>query len=212
MIGTDHYGGHNPITLTRQHYATPYGVVPTNVEIIDRLAAAIGEKIAFAGELYHRGEHSLELPLVWLHHLTRHRQVEVVPILCGRLLPQGQVLKSLLPALQTVATGRKAFYIISGDLAHVGPAFGGHPLDERDKSALRNDDEQITAFLESGDPEGFLDSIKSTGDANNICGAYPLYLSMKAMGGIHAELTGYAQCSADEQGTSVVSVTGAVFY
>jgi len=48
VLGTDHFGGHNPITLTRQHYATPYGVLPTEQTIVDHLAAALGEQAAFA--------------------------------------------------------------------------------------------------------------------------------------------------------------------
>jgi hypothetical protein len=38
ILGTDHYGGFNPVTLTRQSYATPYGVLPTDQLLVDRLA------------------------------------------------------------------------------------------------------------------------------------------------------------------------------
>jgi len=41
------------LTLTRQHYATPFGVLPTAREVVETLAGAMGAETAFAGELYH---------------------------------------------------------------------------------------------------------------------------------------------------------------
>ncbi len=86
LLGTDHYGS-DLFSLTRQNYATPYGVLPTDTEIVDRLAAAIGEDAAYAGELRHRGEHSLELVAVWLHHMRAGKPVPLVPILTGSFHP-----------------------------------------------------------------------------------------------------------------------------
>jgi MEMO1 family protein len=40
VFGTDHFSEGFPFSLTRQNYATPYGVLPTAVEIVDRLAAS----------------------------------------------------------------------------------------------------------------------------------------------------------------------------
>jgi hypothetical protein len=82
ILGTDHYGS-DPFTLTRQHYVTPYGLLPTAQGVVDELAQAIGEGAAFAGELRHLGEHSLELVAVWLHHIRERKPVEVAPILVG---------------------------------------------------------------------------------------------------------------------------------
>src|SRR5215813_9121499 len=59
IFGTDHFGGDASITLTRQNYATPFGALPTAINIVDELAGAIGEQSAFDGELRHRGEHSV---------------------------------------------------------------------------------------------------------------------------------------------------------
>ena len=75
MLGTDHYGS-DLFSLTRQNYATPFGVLPTDTAIVDRLATVIGEDAAYAGELRHRGEHSLELVAVWLHHMRGGRRCQ----------------------------------------------------------------------------------------------------------------------------------------
>ncbi len=134
LLGTDHYSTGDRITLTRQSYATPYGVLPTDVGLVDALAGAIGEQAAFAGELRHRGEHSLELVATWLHHMRGGQPVAMIPILTGSFMdfvagrsdpasdPQ---LAAFLALLGQAIAGRNVLVVASGDLAHVGPAFGG---------------------------------------------------------------------------------------
>ena len=46
ILGTDHNGGEGTLTLTRQNYATPYGVLPTASDIVDTVADAIGPQLA----------------------------------------------------------------------------------------------------------------------------------------------------------------------
>ena len=225
LLGTDHYGG-DLFTLTRQHYATPYGVLPTAIPIVDQLAAVIGEEAAFAGELRHRGEHSLELVAVWLHHMRAGQPCDVVPILCGgfhRFLQNGhmpaqdRLLTAVVDRLITVSQGRRTVVIASGDLAHVGPAFGGEPLTVNGRTALRTADEQLIQQMVNGNVEGFYSEIRKVQDANNVCGVAPIYLTMRTLGAAQAtplrgHHIGYATCPADEQGTSVVTVGGMIFH
>lgn len=220
ILGTDHYGGHNPITLTRQHYATPFGVLPTDQEVVDALAAATGEENAFAGELYHRHEHSIELVAVWLHHLLNHKAIPLVPILVGQLPdPSGEngaaarphLADALVAALRQATAGRRVFYVVSGDLAHVGPAFGGRPLDENTKHRIAAEDQRLFDHLAAGDAQGFLHTILSEDDKNNVCGTFPLYLAMRMMGTTRGKTIGYAQCPADNHNTSIVTIGGVVF-
>ena len=83
VLGTDHYGPDKQLTLTRQHYATPYGLLPTARDVVEALAEAMGTEAAFAGELDHRSEHSIELAAVWLHHIRAGQPCELAPVLCG---------------------------------------------------------------------------------------------------------------------------------
>ena len=221
VLGTDHHGGHNPITLTRQNYATPYGVLPTEQSVVDALVEILGEEKAFAGELYHRNEHSLELVLTWLHHLRGGQPVPVVPILVGWLLNGShsngsapvdeKLVDGLVKAVRQSTRGRKVCYIISGDLAHVGPAFSGAPLDNNGKIAIRTADDDIFRILSTGDSQTFINKLLSDYEPNNVCGTFPTYLAMRMMGNAKGEKVGYAQCPADEAGTSIVSVAGVVF-
>ena len=61
-------------------YLFPYGVLPTNTATVDAIAKAIGEERAFAEELHHRTEHSVELAAVWLHHMRDGKPCQLVPI------------------------------------------------------------------------------------------------------------------------------------
>jgi AmmeMemoRadiSam system protein B len=220
MFGTDHYGA-DPFTLTRQNYATPYGTLPTEQTVVDALADVLGEEAAFAGEFRHRGEHSLELVAVWLHHLRAGKPVAVVPLLVGGFQQfiqngatpaQDQLIEQVLQTIRTAAQGRRVLVVASGDLAHVGPAFGGAPLDAAGRTALRAADDELIGHMRAGDADGFFAAIRKVSDRNNVCGLAPIYLTLRTLGAVRGEPAGYAVCPADERGTSVVTVGGMMFY
>lgn len=220
LLGTDHYSDEaGSLTLTRQHYATPYGVLPTAHAIVDKLAEAIGPEDAYRGELRHRGEHSLELVAVWLHHLRAGQPVELIPILTGSF---GHFVKdnasplsdpkmhAALEILKRETQGRRVLVIASGDLSHVGPAFEGEPLDEAAKVALTVEDHSVIERMCAGDAEGFYSVIQRVEDRHNVCGLSPVYLTLKLLENAEGERVAYAVCPADENNTSVVTVCGVV--
>jgi AmmeMemoRadiSam system protein B len=217
VVGTDH-AGDDPFTLTRQHYATPYGALPTARDIVDGLSEALGAGAAFAGELRHRSEHSLELPLVWLHHMRQGQPCQVVPVLCGSLShrmasgdPSGDpAVRAFLEAMPRLAAGRRVIVIASGDLAHVGPAFGGSPVDAAGCAQLKRRDSRLMSRIAAGDAEGFFGAIARVENRDNVCGTAPIYLAMKLLEASAGEPVGYDQCPADEAGASYVSICGAL--
>jgi AmmeMemoRadiSam system protein B len=219
ILGTDHAGGEGRITLTRQNYATPFGVLPTARPVVDALAEAIGEQAAFAEELHHRTEHSVELAAVWLHFVRGGEPCEVVPVLCGsfgRYVQDGvkpeddSAIRGLLDAFQVTA-GRRVVIVAAGDLSHVGPEFGGDPLDWAGRARLQAADDELMERMCDGDAEGFLAAIRRVQDRNNVCGLPPIYLAMRLLGSVRGERIAYEHCPADEQNTSTVSVCGVVF-
>ncbi|MBL8096594.1 MAG: AmmeMemoRadiSam system protein B [Anaerolineales bacterium] len=220
ILGTDHFSPlPGSLTLTRQSYATPYGVLPTDTAAVDALAEALGPE-AFAGELRHLGEHSIELVAVWLHHMRGGAPVPVVPILTGSFseyMAEGVSpytdarLKRLVEALKTVTAGRRTLIVSSGDLSHVGPAFEGAALTANDKRLLQGDDAQVLDLLCDGDDEGFYNALQRTRNSTNICGLSPTYLALKAMGPVEGERVAYDVCPADAGETSVVTIGGVVF-
>ncbi len=216
IIGTDHYCG-ALFTLTKQHYATPYGTLPTAQGMVDVLAEAVGREAAFENELYHSIEHSLELPLVWLQHIRNGNPVEVVPVLVGSFHsfyrsgsgPMGDVrVRSFLDALHTLTQTRRTLVIASGDMAHVGPAFDGEPLDDADKAQLKIEDDGLIDNLNVGSAESFWNNIARTSNKNNVCGAAPFYLTLKHLDHTEGHTFDYEMCPADKHNTSVVSICG----
>jgi AmmeMemoRadiSam system protein B len=223
IFGTDHAGGTGRITLTRQNYATPYGALPTDVNIVNAVVAAIGEEAAFAEEVHHRQEHSIELAAVWLHHMRGGQPCRVVPILCGSFhtLVENAVeanpaadptFNAALDALRAAIAGQKVVIVAAADLAHIGPAFGGSfPIDRIRYEQLQVSDEILIETITDGDAAAFFSTIAAEGDRRNICGLPPIYLTLRLLGGsVRGEMTGYDRCPADEENTSFVSVCGMV--
>ncbi|MEZ4656603.1 MAG: AmmeMemoRadiSam system protein B [Caldilineaceae bacterium] len=224
IFGTDHYGN-DPFTLTRQHYATPYGVLPTALPVVDALAETIGAEAAYAGELRHRNEHSLELVAIWLHHMRNGQPCAVVPILTGgfhHFIYNGAqpihdtLIQDVLKTLAAHCQQRNVLIVASGDLAHVGPAFGGRALNAVSRERLQHDDEKLLAQMQQGDANGFFEEIRRVKDGNNVCGVSPIYLTMRLLEALNGSVRGaqvaYATCPADAQNTSVVTVGGVLFH
>jgi AmmeMemoRadiSam system protein B len=219
LFGTDHAGS-DPFTLTRQSYATPYGTLPTATPLVDALAAHLGEEAAFAGELRHRTEHSLELVAVWLHHMRARRPVELLPILVGgfhRFYANGgnpgqdAVIAQVLDALRTLTTGRRVVVVASGDLAHVGPAFGQAALDTAQRRVVQRADQTLIEQMAAGDAEGFYRAIHAIGDRHNVCGVAPIYLTLRLLSDVEGTPAGYQSCPADGVNQSAVTVGGMIF-
>jgi len=220
LLGTDHFGGDGSLTLTRQHYATPFGVLPTEQEIVDALAQAMGPEAAFADELHHRSEHSIELAAGWLHHIREGQPCELLPILCGSFghflrgeeaLEDDPVIAALIETLRQTMAERRTLVVAAGDLSHVGPAFGGQPLDWAGRARLQTADEELIERMCAGDGQGFYAALKRDGDRRNVCGLPPIYLALRLLDPVEGKLISYEHCPADEKGTSLVSICGAVF-
>ncbi|MGQ9500934.1 MAG: AmmeMemoRadiSam system protein B [Anaerolineae bacterium] len=222
IFGTDHNGNHSLITPTRQNYATPYGVLPTARDVVDALAAAIGEENAFCEEINHQGEHSIELAAVWLHHMRGGEPCVLVPVLCGsfqRFIEDGHspsedvTLNAAIEVLRAATAGRRVLIVAAADLAHVGPAFGDpFPVDYVRYLHLQAADEVLLQTILRADAEAFYQTVAREGNRRNICGVPPIYMALRMLEeGSVGELTRYECCPADAQNTSFVSICGVVF-
>jgi hypothetical protein len=221
IFGTDHNGGLGTVTLTRQPYATPYGVLPAAPALIDAVAEAIGPERAFAEELHHRDEHSVELSAVWLHHIYRKIGMAprpMLPILCGsfhhfvsngRHPEEDERLTAVIETLRRETAGKKVLAVASVDLAHVGPTFGdSFIMDQSRRAALRRADERLIEAILAGDAAGFYDQIAGVGDKNRICGFSSIYLMLRYLENESGARVAYEQCAADPEDNSLVSICG----
>ena len=222
IFGTDHNGGLGTLTLTHQPYATPYGVIPTDHDLIDKLATAIGPEAAFAEELNHRVEHSVELSAVWLHYICHQANVSpppMIPILCGsfhHFVTNGEhpandaQLTAAIETLQQETANKRVLAVSSVDLAHVGPNFGDEfTMDDTRRTTLKKQDGRLIEAILQGDEDSFYSQIANIQDQNRICGFSSIYLMLRYLqvskGGVQVS---YDQCPADAQDASLVSICG----
>jgi AmmeMemoRadiSam system protein B len=219
ILGTDHYGEDNPLSLTRQNYYTPYGILPTATFVVDKLTQSLNEKIILNGELYHQAEHSIELAAVWLQHMRQGKPVEALPILCGsfeRFIKSGTrpeedlLLETFVDTLKSIIADRSTILIAAADLSHVGPAFGGRPVDFMGRARLKAADQELMDRICAGDKSGFFEAIRLVENRNNVCGVSPIYLMLRLLSSTEGQVVAYDLCPADQQGNSLVSICGAL--
>ncbi len=218
VLGTDHAGAPGALTLTRQSYDTPFGVLPTDEGAVDMVAEAMGPQAAFGLELNHRTEHSVELAAVWLRYLTGNRPVKMVPVLCGSFHPytegngrpaEVESWRAGAEALISIAQRELTLVVAAADLAHMGPSFGdSQTMGPAEQASLSLSDAEMLATICRGDAEGFLDLLVAERDSRKVCGLPPIYLMLKLLSGVVGETVAYSIRPAP--GESVVSVTGVI--
>jgi len=195
IVGTSHYSPAR-LTFSRQNFLTPLGTIPTDTGFIDRAVAHYGEGL-FDDPYAHIPEHSIELEVAILQYLYEHmgRNIRIVPLLVGSFHSSTSTgtspgddsdLARMVAALRfaEAETPERVCYIISGDLAHIGPKFGDDSLDDEYLTRSRIQDDRLTASLIDGDVEGYFRTIAAEGDSRRICGLPPTWLSLSALGPI----------------------------
>jgi AmmeMemoRadiSam system protein B len=222
IIGTSHYSPHR-FTLTRKDFATPLGVVPTDRAYVDRLASHYGDGL-FDDEIRaHLPEHSIELEVVLLQYLYEHkRDFRIVPLLVGsfgdcvrsRRSPEScDDVRRMVAALKAAEAeaGEPVCYIISGDLAHVGPKFDDpEPVHAAQLAHSRRQDEALIGHAERVDLDGYFRVIADESDERRICGLPPTWLTLAAARPSRGRLVHYQQYVHPE-GYESVSFASVVF-
>ena len=190
VLGTGHSLFDDLYALTRKHYDTPLGRVPTDTAFVDALAARIGPE-AWRGELAHRDEHSIEFAALYLRHRLGER-VKIVPILVGgfhHLVEDGKTpaddagFQKLLAALrETLAeSGGDTVLLASVDLSHVGPRFGDPSVDERTHDDVERLDRDAIAAARQGDASAWFSAIAAHQDSTRICGFAPMFVMLELL-------------------------------
>lgn len=195
IVATSHYSSHRFI-LTRKHFRTPLGIAPTDTAYIDRLVAHYGDGL-FDDELpAHLPEHSIELEVVFLQYLFAETPIRIVPLLVGPFhdcIAQGREpsgaedVGRMIAALRAVEreTAEPICYLISGDLAHIGPKFGDpRPVSPSLLTHSRRQDFALLRQLASEssaepDAAGYFHVIAGENDSRRICGLPPTYVALE---------------------------------
>jgi MEMO1 family protein len=223
IIGTSHYSRHR-FTLTRKHFETPFGVAPTDQAYIDRLVAHYGPGLFDDETVAHLPEHSIELEVVFLQYLyAGKRPFRIVPLVVGSFhdaiargrpphehADVGRMVEALRAAER--ATPERVCYLISGDLAHIGPHFDDpEPLSDAFLKRSRAQDEALLRAAEKADPAAYFRVIADEGDARRICGLPPTYVTLQALAPARGKLLDYDQYVQPDRSQSV-SFASVAFY
>jgi MEMO1 family protein len=193
IIGTSHHSAHR-FTLTRKHFRTPLGIVPTDQEHIDRLVKHFGAGLFDDEWLAHFPEHSIELEVVLLQYLYENvRPIRIVPLVVGSFhdcvragtAPMTRAdIAGMVDALKKAEeeTPEPICYLISGDLAHIGPKFiQGQRLDDSLLRHSLHQDQVLLRHAEAIDMAGYFRVIAEEDDARNICGLPPTFAALAAI-------------------------------
>src|SRR5262249_28664486 len=145
-------------------------------------------------EVAHLPEHSIELEVVFLQYLYEGRRpFRIVPLVVGSFhdaVERGESPSARPDVARMVEALRRAeaetpepvCYLISGDLAHIGPKFGDLlPVAEADLGRSREQDRAILKQAEAADPQGYFRVIAEEGDARRVCGLPPTYTVLDAV-------------------------------
>jgi len=216
ILATSHYSDH-PISLTRKDFQSPLGIISTDQKFIDILVENLNEWIFEDEIVAHFPEHSVELEAVLLHYLLHQVPgVRIVPVVLGasRILTKPganfgaeSVPARILRALKDAETrvNEPVCYLLSGDLAHIGPKFEDPiPLDASRLASSKEKDQAVCKALVSGSARDFLGEIVAERNQRNVCGVAPFWYGLNLMGPVQGNLLHYQQF-VDPKGKESVS-------
>jgi MEMO1 family protein len=223
VIGTSHYSGHR-FTLTRKNFMTPLGIATTDQTYIDGLVKHYGDGLFDDELMAHLPEHSIELEIVFLQYLFEgKRPFRIVPLVVGsfqdavatgRSPTEQDDVRRMVDALRAMEreTKEPICYLISGDLAHIGPKFGDHcPAAGSWLDDSRERDQAILRQAEAADPAGYFNVIAVENDCRRICGLPPTYTVLEAIRPGSGKVLHYDQY-VHPHGNESVSFASMAFY
>lgn len=202
MIGTSHYWSDHPVIVSDKPFDTPLGPLP----VIKHDLGIVEADIA------HKPEHSLELHAVALRYLWEERDLAVLPVLVTTAIFEQGALEEWTERIRQVveASGRRPIWLISGDLAHVGPKFGDSMDAVLMMPQVESSDRALLGFLAAGEAEGYRRAIDALDNRHRICGFAPTVLTLNCVQPTGGHVGSY-QVWHEEETRSAVSFASVVW-
>jgi AmmeMemoRadiSam system protein B len=204
IIGTSHYSPAR-FTLTRQNFLTPFGLVETDQGFIDNVLSNYGDAV-FADRMCHFPEHSIELEVIMLQFLYQDvRPFRIVPLLVGSFRDAVEAgrsptakadIRRMVKALQVAEQSipEEVCYIISGDLAHIGPKFQDpEPVHEAQLRHSQKQDQRLLKHAAAVAIDEYFGVIADEQDSRRICGLPPTWTTLAAVQPRRGRLLHYQQ-------------------
>jgi AmmeMemoRadiSam system protein B len=223
IFGTAHTAMKHPFCLTRKDFMTPLGSLEAHQELIDSIQSKCPYDL-YADEGVHRNEHSIEFQCLFLRFMfPAPTPLKIIPILSGyfhEAFEKGISPMEIKPVRQFVDALRESVsslqeevcYIASADLAHMGLQFGDQGgVGEVDLRILEGEDQEMLAYVERMDGEGFSNSILKDRDRRRICGYPAIYGMLNCLDAKTGKLLKYGQAFTPET-QSVVTFASMAFH
>lgn len=181
VYGTQHYSTRT-VAVSYEDHLTPLGTCRVDTE----LAAAVTRGPIEHSEYVHQGEHSLEVQLPFLQHLSP--ETRILPIAVGRVAPE---TASEVGAIVREAMEDRPFAVLaSTDFTHHNFV---HRASREDREWLAGRDRLAIDRILERDAQGLHDVV--TSERITMCGMPPVMAMLETVQGTQAELLKYA-CSA----------------
>lgn len=193
IIGTSHYWQDDRVILTEKDFETPLGTVETDKGLVHALSSIFKQET----DLAHKPEHSIELHAVFLKYIFSDRPFTILPILVsGYDDSEGPAFHDEMRRIGAIvadavqSSNRKAMWLISGDLSHVGKKFG----DDLAAAILETDvadfDRALLDSLEATSRQTFHEHIAESENRFRVCGHAPALLALEALSNLYPNLRG----------------------
>ena len=226
ILATSHYAGmypdvyeNKPFIINNKDFKTPLGTIQADKNAIHSLLENASEFGLTNKDRAHRIEHSIELHLLFLSYIWNHTY-SIVPILVNGFdellyMPdgyQGEQIDAFARHLgQQFGDDKDTFFLISGDLAHVGKKFGDAQPARQLFEEVKQFDKQFLEAAEQGSEENMLELIKEDLDPYHTCGFPPLYTFLKSMADLKGNTISYDLWDEHER-ESAVSFASIIYW
>src|SRR3989454_140393 len=204
VFGPNHHGQGAPLALTSHDWQTPLGVAAIDKDLHDSLSKPPLEEDILA----HRDEHSIEVQLPFLQHLSEG--VRFVPICMA--FQEYEVASEVGELMARTVKGRDVLLIASSDFTHVGSQYFQLPPKGRTAPAFAQEqDAKAIEPILALDPKHF--AAKVAQDDISMCGygaVTAMLTAAKRLGATEAKLLKYATSSDVSRDTRMAVGYGAI--
>ena len=223
ILATSHYAGYfpdiydgKPFIATRKDFKLPHRLIETDRDYLNLLSVSDANNGVTFSDRAHRIEHSIETHLLFASYFWKH-DFRVIPILIGSfdeilyhnsgdLAGKIDRFTDQLKALDDDDT----FYLISGDLSHIGKKFGDQTRADLMKDKVQSIDKNFLEASANLETDQLLKNLASHYDSSRICGFPPLYTFINTFEHLNGDQINYHWW--DETTTESAVSFGSIIY
>jgi AmmeMemoRadiSam system protein B len=189
VLGPNHYGTGAPLATTHHDWETPLGTMPIDPDLLKSLTVPPIEDDVAA----HRHEHSIEVQLPFLQHLSA--EARFVPVCMT--FQEYELASEVGDLVAQAVKDRDGLVIASSDFSHVGMNYNQMPPHGKNAPAYAKDqDAKALERILALDPKGLQDRVAR--DDISMCGYGPvtaMLVAAKKLGAREAKLLKYGSSS-----------------